>query len=114
MTLTALAREFAPVTLYPCNYLETFCITALEMQALGIFPVSRRLGALAETLGESELKGNAVLLEYPRITENDIQAYAAAIFEVLDGRLREKVSLDLDRHSWRSIADEWIGFMNLA
>jgi glycosyltransferase involved in cell wall biosynthesis len=104
----------AVIWLYPCNYLETFCITALEMQALGIFPVTRRHGALAETLREAEQKGNAILLDYPRIAESDIQAYAAAVFKVLDGRMWENVSLDLERNSWSAIADEWIRFMNLA
>jgi glycosyltransferase involved in cell wall biosynthesis len=104
----------AVIWLYPCNYLETFCITALEMQALGIFPVTRRHGALAETLREAEQKGNAILLDYPRIAESDIQAYAAAVFKVLDGRTWEKVTLDLERNSWSAIADEWIRFMNLA
>jgi glycosyltransferase involved in cell wall biosynthesis len=103
----------AVVWLYPCNFLETFCITALEMLALGVFPIARKHGALAETLGEAEQKGHAILLEYSRLGQEEIEAYADAISTVLQGKLWEWVRLDLDRHSWSAVADEWLGFMGL-
>jgi len=104
----------AVVWLYPCNYLETFCIAALEMLALGVFPVTRRHGALPETLAEAEQKGNAILLQYDRIADNHLEAYADAVSKVLERRLWETVGLDLARYSWSSVADEWIEFMSLA
>ena len=104
----------AVVWLYPCNILETFCVTALEMLALGVFPVTRKYGALAETLREAEQEGGAILLEHSRITDNDIEGYASGVSAVLRGRLWAKVSLDLQKHSWSSVADEWIEFMNLS
>jgi glycosyltransferase involved in cell wall biosynthesis len=101
----------AVIWLYPCNYLETFCIAALEMQALGVFPVTRRFGALADTLREAERNGSAILLEYPTLTQREIERYSAAVFSVLRGKLWERVSLDLEKNSWASIAGEWIDLM---
>ena len=38
------------VCLYPCNFFETFCLTALECQAAGLPMVTSDFGALATTL----------------------------------------------------------------
>ena len=38
------------VCLYPCNFFETFCLTALECQAAGLPVVTSEFGALATTL----------------------------------------------------------------
>ena len=48
----ALARLLmqSDVCLYPCNFFETFCLTALECQAAGLPMVTSEFGALATTL----------------------------------------------------------------
>ena len=48
----ALARVLmqSDVCLYPCNFFETFCLTALECQAAGVPMVTSEFGALATTL----------------------------------------------------------------
>lgn len=38
--------------LYPCNFVETFCMTALEAAYFKVKVVSNNLGALAETVGD--------------------------------------------------------------
>jgi glycosyltransferase involved in cell wall biosynthesis len=38
--------------LYPCNFQETFCLTALETQAAGTPMITTRFGALATTLND--------------------------------------------------------------
>lgn len=103
----------AVLWLHPCNFIETYCITALEMLALGVFPVTRRLGALANTLKEAEDKNQAILLDHDCISENEIKAYADAAKMVLKGRLWENVGLDLEKNSWESVADAWINEMQL-
>lgn len=47
-----LAVEMATssVWTYPTQFMETFCITALEMQMAGVIPVTSRLAALNETV----------------------------------------------------------------
>ena len=45
------------VCLYPCNFFETFCLTALECQAAGVPVVTSEFGALATTLaGDAGVK----------------------------------------------------------
>lgn len=40
---------------YPTEFMETFCITALEMQAAGVIPIASDLAALRETVAVKDL-----------------------------------------------------------
>lgn len=103
----------AVIWLHPCNFIETFCITALEMLALGIYPVTRRLGALANTLHEAESKGMATMLSHDAVTEVEIRAYADATLAALNNKSWEDINIDMSRHDWSQVADEWIDMMDL-
>lgn len=103
----------AVIWLHPCDFIETYCITALEMLTLGIFPVTRSLGALKNTLAEAKHLGQAFLLDHDCITPQEHEDYARAVKTVLEGKLWERVSLDAREMSWEKVADDWIGFMNL-
>ena len=98
---------------HPCNFIETFCITALEMLELGIYPVTRKLGALANTLADAETKGQAVLLDHDCVIEKEYEAYIEKVLNVLDNKLWEKVNLDLEKHDWKTVASEWVKEMKL-
>jgi glycosyltransferase involved in cell wall biosynthesis len=54
----ALAQKLALMDywLYPTYFLETFCITALEMQMAGVIPITSNVGALQETVGVPDLR----------------------------------------------------------
>lgn len=107
----------ASVWLHPATFLETFCITALEMLALNIYPVTRRLAGLGNTLAEAEKNGMATLLESPNlshyISPEEVRAYADAAVSAVREQKWKNVELDLDRHSWRTVAREWVEFMEL-
>lgn len=103
----------AVIWLHPCNFIETFAITAIEMLALGIFPVTRRLGGLKDTLNDAETKGQAILLDHDCVTKEEIKAYINATCRTLLNRAWERVSFDIDNHSWKNIAKEWAQFMEI-
>lgn len=99
---------------HPCDFIETFCITALECLANGIYPVTRRLGALQNTLAAAESMGDAILLDHDCITELEFQNYRDALLDVLQNkRWKDMHPMHLDSFSWSSVADEWIEFMGL-
>jgi glycosyltransferase involved in cell wall biosynthesis len=53
---------------YPTDFMETFCITAIEMQAAGVIPITSKLAALTETVFnmESFVEGWPRNLSYQR------------------------------------------------
>ncbi len=105
----------AVIWLHPNNFIETYAITAIECLSNGIFPVVRRLGALANTLCEAEKNRQAVLLDYEWDDPDGIKIHANATCRVLLNRQWENLKgYDVNQHDWSHIADSWIEFMGLA
>lgn len=103
----------AAIWLHPCDFIETFCITALEMLALGVYPVTRKLGGLMDTLAVAEHMDMATLLPHDCITDEEFQSYADATIRALKEQKWNRVSIDPESFSWRSVAEEWIEIFNL-
>lgn len=103
-------REVADAAVWPhcCNFIETSCITAMEMLALKVFPVTRRLGGLQDTLREAEERGHAVLLDHDATNPEEIAAYAKEVCAAIAERKWERIEFDMEKNSWSSVADEWI------
>ncbi len=105
--LTADLKKTA-IWLHPCDWVETSCISAMEMICAGVYPVTRRLGGLMDTLSEAEGLGMAKLLNHDCVTEREFEAYAEAFKQALDERAWERVKMDATKHSWESVAKEWL------
>lgn len=103
----------AVILLHSCNFIETFMITALEMLALGVFPITRKLGALANTLAHAEKEGQAFMLNHNGSSDEEKADYVDHCRLVLNNRLWENVNLDLEKHDWKTIAKEWVSEMGL-
>lgn len=103
----------AVVWVHPCNFIETNCITAKEMLALNIYPVTRRLGALANTLAEAEAQGNAILIDQDCNSSQAVKVYAHAVCEVLENKKWEKISFDVEKYSWKNVAKSWLNFLEM-
>ncbi len=110
-----MARDVADAVawFHPCNFIETFAITALESLANGIYPVTRRLGGLANTLADAESKGMATLLDHDANTEQERRAYANELIKVVKERKWERIQFDAEEHSWESVAKDFIKIAEL-
>lgn len=108
----ALVKELctATVWLYPTHFMETFCITALEMLACKVYPVVRKFGALQTTLAKAEAEGMATMLDIPCDNEERRSAYAKEVVKAIQEKSYLKVNLDLDSVSWASVAKEFLGW----
>lgn len=109
-----LAQELAKssVWLYTANFIETFCITALEALACCAYPVVRRIGALADTLKEASEKHMCDLLDYDTRPE-DVRLWADHVVEALRLKKWQNMAYDIKKHSWSSVAKEWTKEMGL-
>lgn len=108
-------KECADAVIWPhtANFIETFAITAIEAMANGIYPVTRRLGALQNTLAEAERQGMATMLDHDAVSQDERRAYADAIIKALDEKAWGRVKINAEKHRWGSIAEEWFKFMGL-
>lgn len=101
----------AVLWMHPCTFIETFCITALEMLALKIFPITRRFGALQNTLAKAESNGQAILFENDQFNDADLNPYAEAGIRVIKEKLYEGIEFDMDHYGWGRVAEEWASFL---
>jgi tetratricopeptide (TPR) repeat protein len=107
-----LAHAFATSAawLYPTEFPETFCITAIRAQASGCYPVTSGFAALAETTKEWD---RGPVDEHDLITKNParraafVEAAAAALTDGNMLRRQEMASWTRQRHSWAAVATDW-------
>ena len=104
-----LAKEMmsAGVWLYPTYFSETYCITAVEVQLAGCYPVTNDLAALAETVQSGTVFR---LAEWPLEDENTREQYAVATVAAMniDPSVREAVKESAPAHSWDEVAKMWV------
>ena len=100
----------AAVCLYPNNFQETSCLTALETQAAGTPMITSHLGALPTTLNQ---ESNILITGDPNSHEYQCRFKDAAISLLQDrGRLRELSGKCLKYIEnvpcdWADVADTW-------
>lgn len=115
----ALIQHFreAVLWLHPCDFIETSCITAMEMIASGVYPVTRRLGGLKDTLKEAESQGMATLLNHDCVTPDEFKSFETATLTALREKRWEHAgfqAFEADYLSWERVAKSWLQEMSLA
>lgn len=104
------AYKDASIWLYPTNFAETFCISAIETLLSGVFPIVRNYGALPDTL-----KGLPC-----EIVDRDCESFEDKLYwaERLSHAIRERLWHNVDERlhsellskcSWEQVSREWIG-----
>jgi glycosyltransferase involved in cell wall biosynthesis len=110
-----LAQEMmeAVVWLYPADFIESFCITALEAQAAYCYPIVRDIGALPYTLKDAIADGSAQLIDRDALKEEDVKFWADAVTHAIETKKYQRMGFDAEEHSWESVARDWIRFFDL-
>lgn len=105
--------QTASLWLYPTNFLETYCITAIEALCSGVYPIVRKYGALTDTLFQAEVEGMATIVDRDCVTNDDIQFWALQVRDALDEKFWERVKVNPRELSWESVAKSWMAHMEL-
>lgn len=92
----------------PSDWIETSCVSAMELVACGVYPIFRKVGGVADTLAGAERDGMATLVDRDCITESDHDVYAEAVIAAMDRNACAGVSLDPNSVSWEKVAEEWL------
>lgn len=103
----------AEVWLYPTNFLETYCITAIEALCCGAYPVVRDWGALPDTLAAAKSMRMADVINSDCFTEDEVKKYAGAVLDALFTKKHSVIEVDPNAFSWESVAREWVEFLKL-
>ena len=98
------------VCLYPCNFFETFCLTALECQAAGVPVVTSEFGALATTLAPG---AGVKIPGHPNSSAYRQQFVRAAVDVLQDAERRRAMGAAGLVHvaggpfGWLDVAEQW-------
>lgn len=103
----------AVLWLYPTNFLETYCITAVEMLCSSVYPVVREWGALPDTLRMASQYGMASVVDADPAAPDGIGIFAGEVIKALKNKLWEKVVVAPSQFSWENVAKQWIDLFGL-
>lgn len=96
------------VWLYPTNFLETYCITAVEALSSQAYPVTRAWGALPDTMRVAIDNKMASCIDSDCQTEDEINLYAGYVVSAIEGEHYKKIEINPEEYSWKRVAQEWV------
>jgi len=110
-----LAKHFieSAIWLYPADFIETFCITALEAMAGGCYALVRNFGGVVDTIRPFAVKGMAEIVNSDASTPEELDLWAAKLSEAILEKRWENVKVNASDLSWQSVANEWIEKLDL-
>jgi glycosyltransferase involved in cell wall biosynthesis/tetratricopeptide (TPR) repeat protein len=93
---------------YPTDFMETFCITALEMQAAGVIPIVSELAGLTETVPNPRVRvdGWPKNVTYQRQFLDTLEATLSG--EEVFGKQKYEGRLFAEQFSWDNVYDIWL------
>lgn len=106
----------AALWVHPNDFIETSCITALEMVINGVYPITRRWGGIRDTLAQPERDGWARLLDIDSVTPGEHEVWAKETVKAIDERAWERIKVSkewIESNSWAKVALEWIKLFDL-
>lgn len=110
-----LVKQFkeSAVWLYPADFIETSCITAMESLCAGTYPLVRNMGALRYTLGDAIEKDMCTILDTDPCDMKSYQEWADELVHTIEMGLWRNVNVDLNQYSWETVTKDYIQSMNL-
>lgn len=101
------------VWLYPADFIETFCITAIEALSSKCYPISREIGALKDTLKVASEHGMADLVFSDAKTNDELKLWADKVADAVKKEKWRNIAPELFDFSWSSVAKEFVKFMDI-
>jgi glycosyltransferase involved in cell wall biosynthesis len=96
------------VWLYPADFIETYCITAIEALCAGVWPIVRDMGALKFTMKEAIAKNMCDVLTTEVKDEASVGLWANTLVKALIDQKWRQVKVEPQDYSWEKVADFFI------
>jgi glycosyltransferase involved in cell wall biosynthesis len=115
VTKPVLVKHFkeSAVWLYPNDFIETFCITAIEALCAGTWPIVRDMGALRFTMKEALERGMCDFMNVEVLDSASIGIWANTLVEAILEKKWTRVDVTPQNYSWEKVADFFIEEMKL-
>lgn len=115
VTKSVLMKHFkeAGVWLYPADFIESYCITAIEALCAGVWPIVRDMGALKYTMKEAIEKDMCDFTSVEVTDEASIGIWANLLHKAILDKKWERVKVDPKTYSWEMVADLFSKEMSL-
>lgn len=97
----------ASTWIYPADFIESSCLTALEAMYTGCWSIVRPMGALPFTMKPAIVAGMCDMIDVEVVDEASIGIWANALVEAVIDRKYQKVEVPMTR-TWESVADFFI------
>ena len=98
--------ETCDLWVYPTHFEETFCITAVRMQSLGVVPVTINLAALQDTVFSGvKIDGDIQEQETKDLFLKELVALSIDGFRMATEK--DKAVKGAKAYAWSNIASEW-------
>ncbi len=97
--------------LYPADFIETYCITAIEAICSSTYPLVRNMGSLKDTLSEAVDKGMATFMDVDARTDEQIGLWAKELGNILREERWRTVEISPQNYTWERAADRIIEIM---
>lgn len=110
-TLMRHFRESA-VWLYPADFIETSCLTAMEAVYAGVWPIVRPMGALPYTLSEAIEKECCDVINTEVIDEASVGIWANRLVDAIIEKKYTRVK-GLNVNTWEKVSDFFIKELSL-
>ncbi len=112
VTKDVLMKHFseAAVWLYPSDFIESSCITALEAMCTGAYPIVRNMGALKYTMKDAIEREACDILDIEAIEGDEASTgiWANRLIDAILEKKWERVKFDSHNYSWERVADFFI------
>ncbi len=103
----------AAVWLYPADFIETYCITAIESLCAGTWPIVRAMGALPFTLKDAIDKDMCDMLSVEANTPANVAIWANCLIEAIIDKKWQRVNVNPEAYSWEKVGDRFVEEMSL-
>lgn len=99
--------------IYIADFIETYCITAIEAMSTHTWPIFRQMGALPYTLKPAIDKGMCDMLTVEAKDDASYGIWANTLVDAIVGKKWEKMDFTAEAFSWEKVADHFLKEMQL-